>query len=101
VPASQALLLGRQRKIASRLGDSAMAGRYRAIADRYREHDVSKKQARVFGSCVNLFVVNLCLALGIWFDYVDLTVSLPPSADRTPRCESHGAGITVQARQSA
>ena len=74
------------KKIASQLGDGAMAGRYRAIVDRYREYDVSKKQAPVFGSCVNLIVVNLCLALGIWFDYVDLSVGLPPSADRTPRC---------------
>ena len=53
--------------------DGVMVMRYRAIADRDGEHDVAKKAACVFGSCVNPFVANLCLALGIRFDYVDLS----------------------------
>jgi len=48
-----------------------MMKRYRPIMERYREHDVSKKRRCLLGSCVNLFVANLCLALGIRFDYVE------------------------------
>ena len=48
-----------------------MGKRYRAIADRDGEHDVAKKTGCLFGSCVNLFVANLCLALGTRFDYVE------------------------------
>jgi hypothetical protein len=49
------------------------------------EHDVSKKIGSLFGSCVNLFVANLCLALGVRFDYVHCTIGLLVEADESFR----------------
>jgi hypothetical protein len=65
--------------------DDLMVTRDRSIADRYRERDVAKKPGWLFGSCVNRFVANLCLALGVGFDYVDPIVSLQLSTDKTLR----------------
>ena len=56
---------------AGRDRNGVMEKRHRTIADRDGEHDVAKKSDCLFGSCVNPFVANLWLALGIRFDYVD------------------------------
>jgi hypothetical protein len=61
-------------------------------------HDVSKKTGCLFGSCVNLFVANLCLALGVGFDYVHCTIGLLVEADETSRDrESRYAAIDTAA----